>query len=72
MRRILKSNGIFITQQIGGKNNEILSKALIKGFKPLFPENTLDNRLKELEKNFFKSLYVEEFFHIYVLKILEQ
>lgn len=72
MRRILKSNGIFITQQIGGKNNEILSKALIKGFKPLFAENTLDNRLKELEKNFFKSLYVEEFFHIYVLKILEQ
>ncbi|MGL4731998.1 MAG: class I SAM-dependent methyltransferase [Clostridium sp.] len=62
VRRVLKPNGIFITQQVGGKNNEILSKALIKDFKPLFPENTLDNRLKELEKNFFEVLYADEFF----------
>ncbi|WP_317411968.1 class I SAM-dependent methyltransferase, partial [Clostridium baratii] len=47
VRRILKPNGIFITQQVGGKNNEVLSKALIKDFKPLFSENILDNKLKE-------------------------
>ena len=43
IKRILKPNGIFITQQVGGKNNEKLSNALIKDFKPLFSENTLDN-----------------------------
>ena len=62
VRRILKPNGIFITQQVGGKNNEKLSKALIKDFKPLFLENNLDNRVKELEKNFFEILYAKEFF----------
>ena len=62
VRRILKPNGIFITQQVGGKNNEVLSKALIKDFKPLFSENILDNKLKELEKNFFETLYAKEFF----------
>lgn len=62
VRRILKVNGIFITQQVGGKNNEILSKALIKDFKPLFLENTLDNRLKELEDNKFDILYAKEYF----------
>lgn len=62
VERVLKPNGIFITQQVGGKNNEILSKALIKNFKPLFPENTLRNRLKEIEKSLFKVLYAEEFF----------
>ena len=62
VERVLKPNGIFITQQVGEKNNEILSKALIKDFKSSFPENTLGNRLKELEKSLFKVLYAEEFF----------
>ncbi|HHX63227.1 MAG TPA: class I SAM-dependent methyltransferase [Epulopiscium sp.] len=62
VERVLKPNGIFITQQVGGKNNEILSKALIKNFKPSFPENTLRNRLKEIEKSLFKVLCAEEFF----------
>ena len=62
VRRILKTNGIFITQQVGGKNNEILSKALIKGFKPLYSDNTLDNNLKKLENNLFEILYANEYF----------
>lgn len=62
VRRILKSNGIFITQQVGGKNNEILSKALIKGFKPLYSNNTLDNNIKKLENNLFEILYANEYF----------
>lgn len=44
------------------KNNEILSKALIKNFKPSFLGNTLDNIVKELEKNNFKVLYGQEYF----------
>ncbi len=62
VRRILKPNGIFITQQVGGKNNEILSKALIKDFKPAFPEHTLDNNVKKFQENFFEVLYADEFF----------
>ena len=44
------------------KNNEILSKALIKGFKPLYSDNTLDNNLKKLENNLFEILYANEYF----------
>ena len=62
VRRILKPNGVFITQQVGGKNNEILSKALLKDFNPEFPDNTLDIRLTEIEKNFFEVLYAREYF----------
>ena len=62
VRRILKPNGMFITQQVGGKNNEILSKALIKDFNPKFPGNTLGTRLKEIEENLFEVLYAREFF----------
>lgn len=81
IRRILKPNGILITQQVGGQNNEVLSKALIKDFKPLFPENTLSNKLEELEQNSFKILYAKEYFPhlrfkdigaiIYFAKIIE-
>ncbi|WP_238916904.1 class I SAM-dependent methyltransferase [Clostridium sp. YIM B02555] len=62
VKRILKPNGIFITQQVGGKNNEVLSKVLIKNFKPLFSENTLENNLKKFKENSFEILYAKEFF----------
>ncbi|NFE93534.1 class I SAM-dependent methyltransferase [Clostridium botulinum] len=62
VRRILKPNGIFVTQQVGGKNNEVLSNVLIKDFKPLYSENTLDNNLRNLEKNSFEILYSKEYF----------
>jgi SAM-dependent methyltransferase len=62
VRRILKPNGVFITQQVGAKNNEILSKALLKDFRPQFPENTLEIRQKEIEQNFFEVLYSGESF----------
>lgn len=60
--RILKTNGIFITQQVGAMNNEALSKALIKDFTPLYPDNTLDNNVKALKDNSFEILYGDEYF----------
>lgn len=60
--RILKPDGIFITQQVGGKNNEVLSKALIKDFIPLYSDNTLDTNLKSLENNSFEVIYANEYF----------
>ncbi|MEG2290033.1 MAG: class I SAM-dependent methyltransferase [Clostridium sp.] len=62
VRRILKPNGVFITQQVGGKNNEVLSKALIKDFKSQYPDNTLDVALNQASKNFFDVLYSNEYF----------
>ena len=62
VKRILKSNGIFITQQVGGKNNEVLSKRLIKDFEPQFVNVNLENAVKELEKNSFETLYTNEYF----------
>lgn len=81
VKRILKPNGLFITQQVGGKNNEILSKLLIKDFKPLYKENTLDNTLREIDENYFESIYSNEYFSslkfkdigaiVYFAKIIE-
>ena len=62
VKRILKPEGIFITQQVGGKNNEVLSKTLIDGFNPLYADNTLENTLKNLGNNFFEILYANEYF----------
>ncbi|EGT3617125.1 class I SAM-dependent methyltransferase [Clostridium perfringens] len=62
LKRILKPNGLFITQQVGGKNNEKLSKLLIKGFKPKYKENTLHNALREVYKNNFDVIYYNEYF----------
>lgn len=62
VKRILKPNGIFITQQVGCKNNESLSKKIIKDFEPKFKDNDLKNRLKELKKNNFEIIFKEEYF----------
>lgn len=36
--------------------------ALAKDFKALYSDNTLDNNLRNLEKNSFQSLYSKEYF----------
>lgn len=62
VKRILKPKGLFITQQVGSKNNEILSKQLIDDFKPEFTNNNLEKRVKELQENSFEILSQEEYF----------
>lgn len=60
--RILKSGGYFITQQVGGKNNNDLSSMLIDGFKPKFPHHNLESNIalfKEAEFEIIEAL--EEF-----------
>lgn len=60
--RILKSGGYFITQQVGGRNNNDLSEKLIDGFKPLFPKHDLKNNIKLLHKKGFKIILSDETF----------
>ncbi|MDG5472333.1 class I SAM-dependent methyltransferase [Jeotgalibacillus sp. ET6] len=43
VRRILKPGGRFITQQVGGRNNEWLSRFLIEDFQPEYPGLFLQN-----------------------------
>lgn len=62
VKRILKPNGIFITQQVGGKNNENLSKLLIKDFKPKHSDHDLNHILGGFEKNSFEIVYKNEYF----------
>jgi SAM-dependent methyltransferase len=62
VKRILKPNGVFVTQQVGGKNNEILSKRLIKDFVSQYPCFNLNYALEELERNSFQTLYENEYF----------
>jgi len=62
VERVLKPNGLFITQQVGGMNNHALSKYLIDDFKPLYPEITLDNFIADLNNEAFDILFKAEAF----------
>jgi SAM-dependent methyltransferase len=62
VKRILKPNGIFITQQVGGKNNEILSRLLIRNFKSEYYHIDLNYTIIELNEHNFDILYSSEYF----------
>lgn len=62
VKRILKPNGIFIIQQVGDKNNENLSKKLIKNFKPMYKNINLMDKVQEMKTNDFEVLYAKEYF----------
>lgn len=62
VRRVLKSTGKFITQQVGGDNNKILSGKLIKNSKMKFSDFTLNNTSNDIKNNGFKLLYENEYF----------
>ncbi len=48
--RVLRRGGIFITQQVGGKDGVDLAKKLIPDFTPLFPEHDLEHNLTLLQR----------------------
>ena len=60
VRRVLTSGGLFISQQVGGKNNRELSEKLIKDFKPKFPHFDLANTIKRLRYNGFDVFLSDE------------
>ena len=60
--RILKPGGLFITQQVGGKNDEELSLRLVPDFVPSFPDHTLEKNKEALEQAGFQILKSEEAF----------
>lgn len=62
VKRILKDNGIFITQQVGGKNNEKLSKVLIPNFKSEYLDFELKREVSKFKNLNFSILYKNEYF----------
>jgi len=60
IHRILKPNGFFITQQVGGKNDMNLSDIL--GYKRYFEHHTLENNIDIIENNGFNVIYKNECF----------
>ncbi|MEK4486000.1 class I SAM-dependent methyltransferase [Psychrobacillus sp. FSL H8-0484] len=62
IKRLLKQNGLFITQPVGGKNNEFLSKTLIPNFRSLYPDLSLDIEAKKFSSEGFDILFENEYF----------
>ena len=62
VNRILKPNGFFITQQVGGENNFMLHKALmLKNQKP-FAYHTLENNINIIKNHGFDVILGDECF----------
>ncbi|WP_432667451.1 class I SAM-dependent methyltransferase [Wukongibacter baidiensis] len=62
VKRILKDDGIFITQQVGGKNNEKLSKFLITNFESDVLAFELNKEVSKFKNLDFTILYENEYF----------
>lgn len=80
--RLLKPNGLFITQQVGGLNNKELSRFLVSDFNDIISSNhTLENNIYLLQNKGFTILKSDEYFPrlkffdvgalVYLAKIIE-
>lgn len=78
--RILKNDGYFITQQVGGRNNNDLSFKLVNDYSPGINHN-LKNNIYLLQKSGFEIMLSDEIFYktkfydigavVYFAKIIE-
>ena len=81
VNRILKNEGYFITQQVGGRNDEDLAEKLINDGESIHPDHDLKNNVKSFKDNGFDILKSEESFSpirfydtgalVYFAKIIE-
>ena len=62
VKRLLKPNGYFITQQVGGQNNNMLSKIYDPNFKPSYPNHYLEHEKSAFINAGFDILFADEFF----------
>ena len=60
IRRILKRDCLFITNQVGGDNNIMLSSRLIDGYKPKYPNHNLNNEKTKFISEGFEIIYSNE------------
>ena len=62
IKRILKKDGIFITQQVGCLNNRELSRVFIEGFELPYKKNHMDIQRNQFIKQGFEVLESKEHF----------
>ena len=62
LKRILKPNGLFITQQVGAYNNKDLATFFDENHIDQFPEMILENCLERLKHNKFQIIYKNEYY----------
>ncbi|MGE7625277.1 class I SAM-dependent methyltransferase [Viridibacillus sp. NPDC096237] len=62
IKRLLKPDGIFITQQVGGKNNELLSKFIFGNFQTDYSDLCLRNEMNKFASHNFIPLFKHEYF----------
>ncbi|NLW88833.1 MAG: class I SAM-dependent methyltransferase [Clostridiaceae bacterium] len=62
IKRLLVPGGLFITQQVGGRNNEDLSPLVIPDYRPQCPEHTLFANTESLKREGFEILLAGEAF----------
>lgn len=60
VKRVLKPGGIFITQQVGGKNNHELRKFLCPNGKYNYADHDLQHELPKVQKAGFRILQSDE------------
>lgn len=62
IKRVLKPDGMFITEQVGEKNNILLSQRLIENYRPKYLNFTLKAELERFEDKRFVIRYRDEAF----------
>ena len=60
IKRVLKPNGIFVTQQVGDKNDRELVEMVLPGLEPPFPHLNLSEQRAAFEKEGFQILQADE------------
>lgn len=60
--RVLKPGGLFITEQIGQRDNRALSRRLLPEYEPPFPGHCLKNAAEAFRGYGFNILYGQEYF----------
>ncbi|HOG01561.1 MAG TPA: methyltransferase domain-containing protein [Clostridia bacterium] len=60
--RVLKPGGVFLTQQVGGRNNTLLSGRLLPDFAPAYPGHDLARESAKFERLGFEILEKKEYF----------
>lgn len=81
IKRVLKPQGLFITQQVGSLNDYDLSKRINPNFSPKFKENNLHNILSKFKSHNFQIIQENEIMNpvkffdtgafVYFAKIIE-
>jgi len=62
VRRVLRPGGVFITQQVGGRNNMLLSGRLLPDYTPAYPTHDLAHESARFHAAGFEILEKKEYF----------